>query len=820
MSGERKNYSEVIGPYSNIPRDERKKFSLGYNVNEVWYNPRTGERLESVYTVADEFEAQCLDINYLTAPETTPEEIDGVLEGELQGYQLHFRDPKDSSIAEKLDVEKPLKPQTARFAGYISLLNEYQGQENHHASLINQAAQARNIQLEEIQQKVNHKELKKYQAEAHKIEAERIYRIQAQIHGEHITTLGKVKSNILRKFVMEQFSPIASSDEYLLNPDSIRDIVEDYQDNETFTSQAHVFIDQAIQFMKNTNDRHLYSTYSYKEKGALIRNLEEAKVLENVLRLAYNPTPFGSFALNTRYHELGKAFLSFTTKQALIKSNRYGAFSENFSLLSFAYDILNVTQAIKNPAFSENIGTILEKVLGDAMVSPQARVEMQALTRLYANRLTTLFENNISDLEKITAHKVPVPQDFVKFFLSDCFRMTSGFEMYAPPNKLVNSAVPWKKEEHIQQFFERFSVIRNQAMAKLRSKYAKYVGGRSLYLLADGVNAPAGISLDLADTGFMSSDLSKFITVKEGKTTLPPQAPDWLKKRFELIDSFDPEKMRFSSVLRILEQVEPPGRSLDEFESGILYSYNVWHFNDIEKQTNSEYTRALHTENDQLWFDVKHKSKWFISPRGDQFRAEFDRELHNLEIESVTFNIDRQYPREHSVELMLEGVSKPIMLWLDTNNRLLDRNHQLLDAPAFLKLELTNLLLKRLNYITSGILADQPNRKRYEITPWDGPDFTYSRACYVTLSDPRYTMTSDSALIHADEILEDYNINIWEVMQERRDLKLIEEWQYLTFRRESEPLVKPEGKIPSNIIIYKPELAIIRENQRHNPTRH
>ena len=71
-----------------------------------------------------EFPIQKLDEQWLLE-EATPEEAEQLLEGWLDGYQQHFTNPKDSSIARQHEIERPLQPQAARMMAYLTLADEY-----------------------------------------------------------------------------------------------------------------------------------------------------------------------------------------------------------------------------------------------------------------------------------------------------------------------------------------------------------------------------------------------------------------------------------------------------------------------------------------------------------------------------------------------------------------------------------------------------------------------------------------------------------------------------------------------------------------------
>jgi hypothetical protein len=209
-------------------------------------------------------------------------------------------------------------------------------------------------------------------------------------------------------------------------------------------------------------------------------------------------------------------------------------------------------------------------------------------------------------------------------------------------------------------------------------------------------------------------------------------------------------------------------------------------------------------ENVHLWREVLDNPIWFVSPRGDKFIGEDDPQLVSKAIESLTVRIDKAHPREHKVILMIAQVQEPLEFWLDTNRQLLNSSRRLVNVDTAVMQVFTNALLKRLYYITSGLLSTDQEQERK--IAGEGDKVPYRRAYYRIMesTDTRpITMRSPGAQTHAKEVLEEYGIDIYNEIQRRRDARTLRPDQYLTFVRETGGENFARNVLP-NIIKYDP----------------
>ncbi len=215
-------------------------------------------------------------------------------------------------------------------------------------------------------------------------------------------------------------------------------------------------------------------------------------------------------------------------------------------------------------------------------------------------------------------------------------------------------------------------------------------------------------------------------------------------------------------------------------------------------------------ENEFLWKEILDNPNWFVSPRGDRYLMEKDPWLKDQGIRSVVYNIDRRFPREHLIGVMISDIDYPFRFWLDTHRNLLGKEHQWLTSlDPFARQAFTNLLLRRLYLITSGLLASDSSI----VTPGgeEGSWVDYRRAHYRHLfstgSRP-ITLQSHGAILHADEIRRGYGIDIYKEIERRRKIETLKPNEFITFVREVIPEFMSDVVVP-NDLTYDPTLIRI-----------
>lgn len=271
------------------------------------------------------------------------------------------------------------------------------------------------------------------------------------------------------------------------------------------------------------------------------------------------------------------------------------------------------------------------------------------------------------------------------------------------------------------------------------------------------------------------------------------------------VDTEKSTKIEIEDRVRITRDLiaEYQQNSSSAFESRALNTYFTYFISELG--VNIETSEK---ENDYLWNEVLNNTKWFVSPRGDRFRHTRDPQLRDINIEYLTFSIDKQYPREHKVEIKILGIDEPIYFWLDTHQNLLNKSRQSISADLRFKTIFANVLLKRLYAITSGFLGrDEPEFGSGE----QSRQMEYKRAHYrylTSTTNHSITMESHGAQVHAKEIKDDYGIDIFTEIRRRRTLGTLKPNEYLTFVRETTPEHRSVLILP-NELKFNPELVNI-----------
>ena len=743
-----------------------------------------------------EFPIQKLDEQWLLE-EAIPEEADQLLEGWLDGYQQHFTNPKDSSIAQQHEIERPLQPQVARMMAYLALADEYFSMRDARQSEIDSYEMALKEKREEINSAVKENRYTKGRGQKERAQLE-------YDHKEKVSQPAKLRRKsqaildlISRKYICEQFGPQDGDDDFRLTPDSFFRT----QDEVNEISQVHEskvrFLSQITQVFNERKDPVLQQSYRYKVSEGLSRNLADCQALSMGMKMALGIDIEGEDDQVLLQH-LGESFLSFVSGRALDQSIRRLPLTQTNPILETTYDILSAAMTISHSTkLSIGLPQVLEKTMGNMLKSSQVPKESARLAKEFLTSADALIGNHAMDLLQIkTTPLEKIHPDIIQFTISDLKRMIDAYRFTL---KLLFSMDqfegPFQENRTMREFYNLVQQGFKPLLPALkiwRQNEVETIGN----ITSTNMYRALGIPVDLANSmathrGAIDSLIGHFDQLNSsGESSLPEAARVGLGHM-----STSPSFPEF------VKKISETGKSAlippDATEWLSMYSrYYLQRLNEGQQ-------KVIEGESQSLGHHILNTSKWFVSPRGDRFDNRNDRELAAQGIDAITFMVDPRYPREHRVVVQLRGLDQEINLWIDTKTQLLNENHELLNVDPQFKLTFSNLILRRLCFITSGILA-QPQEEHDQGVD-GGPNFTYKRAHYNILTNPRFTMTSDGARMHADEIWEEYGIDIFRERDRRRRIGVIGPSDHLTFVRETNPDVMPEQPVP-NTIIFDPDL--------------
>lgn len=191
-------------------------------------------------------------------------------------------------------------------------------------------------------------------------------------------------------------------------------------------------------------------------------------------------------------------------------------------------------------------------------------------------------------------------------------------------------------------------------------------------------------------------------------------------------------------------------------------------------------------ENERLTKLIRDTNLWFVAEQGDQFNVLKNPELANYSIKSVTIYPMPDYQGERIViktDIQSpDHTNKSVELTLARNGKVLLYG----DSPtphSWLEIGMTNFLLKRVHFITSGLLGE---RGGHEI-PEDyesGQPTEVRRSHWRILTsngNRKYTLNSPQAQAHAEFVKETYGLDIYEENLRRRIAGTLKPNQVLTF---------------------------------------
>lgn len=232
----------------------------------------------------------------------------------------------------------------------------------------------------------------------------------------------------------------------------------------------------------------------------------------------------------------------------------------------------------------------------------------------------------------------------------------------------------------------------------------------------------------------------------------------------------------------------------------ILKTNGLMHWLFVEEPMTVAKEDEIETINRQLWRKIKYENLWLVPEWGIKFTDIYDSQLQQLGIEELFFFPDAQSAGHKiiiSTNAEVDGRKLKAVLYLDNQGRLLYENKAAVSLPHWIMISLNNLLLSRLEFITSAKARKKVMRPKAAGQEAILVDVVLQNIGHWRLLTSRpdtiYTLMSRNARLHAAFIQENYGKDIYEENAERRRAGTLQPGQVITF-------VKPvERRSPEEI---------------------
>ncbi len=706
------------------------------------------------------------------------ETVNKTIGGRVKDIEAHFIGKVETSpIAKTYGLEKPLDIETAHLLAFTELLDEYHKVKDFY-----------NLKTKEEKDFIRKEIPGKSRSEREELKTK--YDLLVSNHSKRGQDAAGVEDLIIRSFIMEYF--FFGNSRLVSLPKAIDKAKEKTNKPE----RIDYFLERISHYFLETYDGSLFSNYFYREARQLVEKGTDCEVLGAMLNFMFNSAKV-TFDEQTasQLAKIGESFVEFVKRRAstysLSKIEKYPRLSIIYDFLCSSFyagdiDLINKTSKLIDSHFSDFIGTPGLKEEINLLGKEEERLSYAAGQVVSPNLLR--FNNTPGDFE--------LPEDIVAYTTSPETRLIVGFSAIGLIKERTDSDINGpriiaKVNEYRQQAYKKLKLDKKGIdLMMFQLAASKLLGSLSRPKLFSKV----GIDIDL----------SAYVYNLQGYTKKEVALPERRKLYEDLYAKIieKPSVVDPQVKLQELKKVEirfgqDPGRFLEEFFSLYFPAFFSEYGKDSER---------LDKENDFLWRGVLDNSVWFVSPRGDRFTVRKDSQLSEWAIESVTFRIDKRYPREHKAQMKIEGVEHLFEFWLDINRNVLmgERKAWIVDPDH--KQIFTNVLLRRLYYITSGILKEE---RRIPPTPTQvegAKIIDYIRAHYDVLSSPRFTLTSKKADTHRKEIKAIYGIDLDQETERRKKLNpkekgYLKPYQLLTFSKERAVGIPP---VP-NELVFDPE---------------
>lgn len=765
---------------------------------------------------------------WLSSKDRSFEEVDEIFEQRLQVLAEGFSDPK-SSISLSFGVEKPISGNLARFLTYVDLLDEYRVAEESHKV----KAEMDRADYEREKQEI--KNQGKSAGKTRKLIGDLWkgrYNPSINLHTEKAHVAHGVGGLILRKFALEILKPEESSGQ--ISFASLPKLVDESgslltasdqitKGGDSFKARHPIlhFVNGFSEFLLHTSDQTFITRHKYKKNPSLVNRKDDANLIDRAYEFILASEHYSeSEATQKLLQRVGLSYLTFLKKQAIYYSN-YPSVIE-YPLVSLISDMLLAPLHRDRPQVVQNVHLVIDNLFQDYIGSGKISEELEKCMRKLSNTIDSLFDKSgqpiQEDWEKILVvdqldlspgpKKQLLQKEWLPIVLSDEYQIIYGTRTFIVAKKseqgplipLQISNVVGHLGRKLEDLVHKHRLRSEKRIDPLDSFIKAAARSRRPFFIYD-----LGMGIDLISYLSMVSSSTPESADSRTSTTLPlpPNEQVSISELNEIFQTGDVEKR-----MKLLSKHFGPRFDATSliFNADFVYTYLVSTFGD------ERLNDRLEKENEYLWQEILNNSRWFVSPRGDRFSVNNDQQLTQYGIESTTFNIDKQFAREHKVIIKFRHIDQQFEFWIDTDRNILRKDHLTMIVKHGPRSEFTNLLLRRLYAITSGILSTPPLFQG--IQTGDGRRIEYKRAHYrfLTSTDQRpITMESHGAIVHAKEILEDYGIDIFKEIARRRQEGTLSPNRYVTFVREVVPEIVSNLVIP-NDLAFDPALIQIPLN--------
>ncbi len=772
--------------------------------------PVTTERNDKVYYEPYEWDldveipinVEPLNNQWMLEHQADIGDVDEVLEGQLQGIQLSLQDYGQSPIAQEFGIESPLRPTAERLFSYLVLYDEYRKVTEE----CTEQAKKKREDYENEKAVMNTQKMsqgKRIKA-IKQLQESQFPGIQAQqSRAQEATTIQQL---ILRKAVLEIFGlpqeQDSESSEYTTSslsilPHALEEIhdIEDsnlQQNGERQLSRR--FLQDLSRYVQTVKDPSLFQEFQYRGTPGLIERPEDCEVLDSIMTMNVDPS---SLTTNQDIRDtleiLGGSMLTFLKNRATFLSNLQISQTPQLDLV---HDLINTALFTGKPPVIQGLASTLDTLYRDESDKQRLNKEVGKVFNQYCQLLAGYADGHpefITELQDITESlphdlfrfslpALPPTQELAEMFCSNTGRHADTLFALAGIDDAEGYDHPILRSKLLQSM----NAQTIQHARKESEKYANDIGFNLLFRYASSFPhylkyPPYGVSVTVGSS--INSDLASLNTVHLPIVKARPDSTAGKLRDFQ----------ETYALTKSNPYVNRQDVLLNEYFS------RFFHPEDIAQ------LEAIHIrENEVLWRKVLDEFEWFVSPRGDLFPADTDPEQLALGLDYIKFRMDRQYPREYAAEIRFAGIDEPMTIWLDKKRRMLDSNRQPMSLDVHSSQSFSNLLLRRLYFITSGLLSQDTDEHESEYE--EGPNFMYRRAHFTVLRDPRYHMQSEQAKRHARHLLEQFNIDLKREKKRRQDLGIIPMTAHLTFTRESVPDVQARNIVP-NVLRYNSDLV-------------
>ncbi|HLD01580.1 MAG TPA: hypothetical protein VJC10_01770 [Patescibacteria group bacterium] len=739
---------------------------------------------------------------WLVSPDRTWDEVDSILSGRLKDTEQEFQFEKHPTpLAKKYGLERPASKSMARFLAYVEMFDEYNDLEDSYSSHADSLRTEFDTERDEIKRttKGQGKKIKRIQ-DAWKGR----YNPAIETDVEETDKAKQVQELILRKAVLDFFSVRNTTDDQPpLISDTLPRLVNEAQELSTSMrpgvegrerQAVLAFVSKLSEFLQNTSDTGLFTRYSYRFSSDIVTTQVDCHVLNSAIGFMLDKdASHVSSSITQLMERMGGAYISFLKKRAVYLSQ--SQIQEKYPYLSLIYDILSASFYRGQHTILQNLDRVLDPYLSDVNHSPFVSREISHLTQeweQHAHIGYQAMENKrkhmhpTNDPDELIKKRIMSDPQIVGYSVSGSRRLLNG--LVGVFSTLHDKALEFEVDDSTvinyvgRQLRES---VRGSSLGRQAVIYERYLStsvDQELY-------EQKGIETDLV---VLSIGQVPRIRVDEKFALVRRNQP-----LFTMDDIIEDTPTRIAKLQQAHKEAYRMSPTVREAN---LFQYYIIHF----LRDSGKNIEHVERENNFLWHEVLNNPTWFVSPRGDRYRAAKDTELSERAIDSVSFHTDKGFPREHRVLLKLTGIDEPLVFWLDTHRNLIGSDRQVLPVDPVLKQAFVNLLLKRLYYITSGLLSSD----EIEIEHGDGTRMLdYKRAHYRHLestTERPITMESHGAQVHAREVLEDYNIDIFAEIRRRRGIGTLKPNGYITFVREVTPR-EVAGLVLPNDLRYDPE---------------